>query len=235
MRIFILIFLIAFAAFIQQGFAQALTVKSRHSIEFLDSIKAAFQNTANDSAFVSTHSDAPYRFIYLQRGDEPEEVEEEIYKAKPGTVLGPFRSDSYNYLFKVISLDSNIYRMRVSHIFIKPKGFKAKDSTDAFAAASRIAKALNKGEDFNVLRAEGSDFSKLAPEAGLNETVENKGHLGWVWEGTATPSIDFALLNAKVGEAVVAKSKYGVHVLKVSAKERGYYKAKIISITKKSI
>src|SRR4051812_33231933 len=81
---------------------QGMSEQQKQAIEWLDLKKPEFQSTTNDSVFISKNSDSPFRYIYLRRGDEPEDVEDEIFKAKPGTVVGPFRSGSHNYLFKVV-------------------------------------------------------------------------------------------------------------------------------------
>ena len=212
-----------------------MTEQQKQAIEWLDSKKAEFQNTPNDSVFITKNSDSPYRYIYLRRGDEPEDVEEEIYKAKPGAVVGPFRSGNYNYLFKVVSLDSTKYRFKVRHIFIKPAGFNAKDTVDAFAKGARLSKSLNKGDDFKELYDQNNaDFKSISDKCGINpDAVGADGDLGWIWEGTTLPAINSALVKTRKGESVAVKTQYGVHVFKIITKEQGYYKAIIVSLLKK--
>jgi parvulin-like peptidyl-prolyl isomerase len=236
MKVSLILIIFSIICFVEKVAAQGMTAQQRTAVEWLDSKKVEFQNTANDSIFITENSDSPYRYIYQRRGDEPEDVEEEIYNSKPGTVIGPFRSGSHNYLFKVISLDSLRSKMKVSHIFIKPKGFESKDTADAFNTAVKIAKSLNKGEDFaSLLKSNGSDFKKYAAACGINsEAVASDGDLGWIWQGATIPSINAALLKARKGEAIAAKSPYGAHVFKIVNKEQGYYKAVIISLLKKA-
>jgi peptidyl-prolyl cis-trans isomerase D len=223
---------------VQRISAQGMTEQQKQAVEWLDSKKAEFQTTSDDSLFITKNSDSPYRYIYLRRGDEPEDVEEEIYKSKPGTVVGPFRSGSHNYLFKVISLDSSRYRFKVRHIFIKPEGFEGKDTAEAYTMAVKYAKLLNKGKDFKELfddnASNNNDFKKYAAQCGFNpETVGSDGDLGWIWEGTTIPVVNAALLKTRKGESVALKTPYGAHVFKIISKEPGYYKAVIISLLKR--
>lgn len=220
---------------IQKSAAQGMTEQQKQAVEWLESKKAEFQSTTNDSLFVSKNSDSPYRYIYQRRGDEPDDVEEEIYKSKPGTVLGPFRSGNHNYLFKVISLDSLRYRYKVRHIFIKPAGFSGKDTLDAYNLALKYAKSLNKGDDFKKIYDENNaDFKSFAAQCGINpDALAADGDLGYIWEGTTIPTINSALSKTRKGESVAIKTPFGAHVFNVVAKDQGYYKAVIISLLKK--
>ena len=218
-------------------FSQGIGVSDQQVkvLELLEKKKVEFQNTSNDSIFVTQNSDSPYRFIYLRRGDEPEEVEDEIYKAKVGQVVGPFRSENFNYLFKVLQHDSIRQKFRVSHVFINVNGSTANDTLEAFNKAQKIAKALNKGDDISsIIEKEGSDYKNIASSLGFNiENPPSDGDLGWIWEGTTIYPINQGLVKAKKGEAIAVRTKYGSHVLQVRDKGQGYYKTKIISIVKK--
>lgn len=217
------------------AFGQGMTEQQKQIVELLDSKKSEFQHTSNDSIYITKNSDSPYRYIYLRRGDEPEDIEEEIYNAKPGQVVGPFRSGNHNYLFKIVNLDSTRYRFKVRHIFIKPAGFEIKDTVEAFNKAVKLAKSLNKDEDFKTLYDQNnSDFKKVASECGIiSESVSADGDLGWIWEGVTINPINAALIKTRKGEAVAVKTNYGSHVFKIVTKETGFYKAIIISLLKK--
>jgi peptidyl-prolyl cis-trans isomerase D len=235
MKVTEFLLLLCLSFFLHSVSGQGMSEKQREIMDWLDAKKPEFQNTRNDSLFITNNSDAPYRYTYLRRGDEPEEVEEEIFKAKPGTVVGPFLAGSHNYLFKVVSLDSLRYKMKIRHIFIKPAGNQLKDTLDALSLAKKSAKTINSGGNFEEqLKLYGSDFSKYATSYGIHmETLNIQGELGWIWAGSTLSSFDTALLKARKGESVTTQTPYGVHVIQVLDKGQGYYKVKLISLVKK--
>jgi peptidyl-prolyl cis-trans isomerase D len=217
-----------------QSFAQGMDESGMQAYESLEKIKSDFQNSNHDSLFISKNSDAPFRKVFLTRGEQSEDVEEAIFNAKSNQVVGPFNAGTHNYLFKVVKLDSMRTRWHVGHIFIKPKGFNASDTLEAFNEGLKIAKDLNKGADFSdVLKESGDDFKKLAEKVRLGKKPGSESATGWLWEGTSIPNFDKVLLKARKGEAVVAKSNIGIHVFQVTEKQMGFYKAVVYTIVKK--
>ena len=216
------------------SFSQGMSEDGLQMFEWMDKKKIEFQQSSNDSIFISKFGDSPYRKIFLRRGDQPEDVEDAIYQAKPGSVVGPFNAGTHNYLFKVVSLDSIRSRWNVGHIFIKPKGFNTTDTLAAYNLGLKLAKDLNKGAEFSqVLTTSGDDFKKYAEKVHLGKNPGSEGASGWIWEGTTIPQFDKVLLKSRKGEAVVAISPIGIHVFQVTDKETGNYKAIILALVKK--
>lgn len=225
----------SFCLFNNASYSQGMNEKGVEAYESLEKIKKDFQETANDSTFIVKYSDMPFRKVFLTRGEQSEDVEESIFNTKPNQVVGPFNAGTHNYLFKVVKLDSMRTRWHVGHIFIKPNGFNASDTVNAFNEGLKLAKELNKGADFaEMVRTSGDDFKKLAEKVRLGKKPGSESATGWLWEGTSIPAFDKALLKARKGEAVVVKSNIGVHVFQVTEKQMGYYKAVVYSIVKKS-
>lgn len=216
------------------SFSQGMSEDGLQMFEWMDKKKLEFQQSTNDSIFISKFGDSPYRKIFLRRGDQPEDVEDAIFKAKVGSVVGPFNAGTHNYLFKVISLDSLRSRWNVGHIFIKPKGFNSSDTIAAYNLGLKLAKDLNKGADFSqVLTTSGDDFKKYAEKVHMGKNPGSEGASGWIWEGTTIPQFDKVLLKARKGEAIVAISAVGIHIFQVTDKETGNYKAIILALVKK--
>lgn len=216
--------------------AQGMTEQGLQVFEWMDKKKVEFQSTTNDSLFIAQNSDTPFRKVFLKRGEQSEDVEEAIFHAKVGTVVGPFNAGTHNYLFKVIKLDSMRTRFNVGHIFIKPKGFNSQDTINAYNLALKLAKDLNKGADFSeVLKSSGDDFKKYADKVKLGKNPGSEGPFGWIWEGTTIPQFDKVLLKSRKGESVVAISNVGVHIFQVSEKQMGYYKSVVYSLVKKVV
>jgi parvulin-like peptidyl-prolyl isomerase len=138
-------------------------------------------------------------------------------------VLGPLFIDNYAMIFKVAGYDST-YRIRASHIYIKPNGNNRKDTLQAMKKANQYFEKIKKGED----------FAQLATKYGNDESAKQGGDLGWLWEGTMVKEFEEALTNAKKGDTFVIKSSAGAHVVKITDDkviERG--RVRVIPVVKK--
>lgn len=204
------------------------------SWKWLETKKKEFKESSNDSLFIVNNSDRPYRYIYMRRGDQEEDIEEVIFSAKPSEVVGPFPAESYNYLLKVISFDSIRTRIRAKHIFILPEGRQKKDSVAAVKKAIKCMEILKNGESFfNVF----DDYSEnFAPYSRFYNIKGNfgSGNLGWIMEDATMSDFNDPLMKANEGDVLVIPTKYGVHVVVVSEKQRGPSKVKLLSVAKKT-
>jgi peptidyl-prolyl cis-trans isomerase D len=204
--------------------AQVDSLQARSDVQTWAEVrKAYFRTTKNDSLFVSLNSEAPYEVSTYYRGDLAGPMEAMFFNANIGDVLGPLFVDEYAMIFKVAGFDST-YRVRASHIYIKPDGNKQKDSLQAVKKANQYLEKIKKGED----------FVQLATKYGNDDSAKQGGDLGWLWEGTMVKEFEEALINAKKGDMFVIKSSAGAHVVKVTEDkviERG--RVKVIPVVKK--
>ena len=204
--------------------AQVDSLQARSDVQTWAQVrKAYFRTTKNDSLFVSLNSEAPYEISTYYRGDLAGPMEAMFFNANIGDVLGPLFVDEYAMIFKVAGFDST-YRVRASHIYIKPDGNKKKDTLQAVKKANLYLEKIKKGED----------FEQLATKYGNDESAKQGGDLGWLWEGTMVKEFEEALTNAKKGDMFVIKSSAGAHVVKVTEDkvvERG--RVRVIPVVKK--
>ncbi|QHT67450.1 hypothetical protein GXP67_12835 [Rhodocytophaga rosea] len=140
--------------------AQVDSLQARSDVQTWAQVrKAYFRTTKNDSLFVSLNSEAPYEISTYYRGDLAGPMEAMFFNANIGDVLGPLFVDNYAMIFKVAGFDST-YRVRASHIYIKPDGSKQKDSLQAVKKANQYLEKIKKGEDFTQLATKyGNDES----------------------------------------------------------------------------
>src|SRR4051794_22388777 len=79
--------------------AQYFRDSQTEAMNYLEQKKTDFKNSTNDSSFIIQFSDAPFKYYKFSRGDQQQDIEEQIYKGAVGDVVGPFRGDdSSNYL-----------------------------------------------------------------------------------------------------------------------------------------
>jgi len=208
-------------------------VQGNEAWDYLLSKKLDFKTAINDSIFVVQNGDKPFRFVYLRRGDQENDVEEVIYKSNPGDVVGPFPGEDYNYLFKIRSLDSIKQRISAKHVFILKGGKGKRDSLQANKIASKVKESLEKGELFDeVFKANSDNFTPFITQYGVTGKNYSKGGLGWIWEDQTLPEFFQPLRTANTGDIIIVNTRYAVHVVIVGEKERGPSKATLIPLVK---
>jgi peptidyl-prolyl cis-trans isomerase D len=186
--------------------AKADSLQARSDVQTWAEVrKAYFRATKDDSLFVSLNSDAPYEVSIYNRGELDSFMEPMFFNSRIGEVVGPLFIDNYAMIFKIAAYDST-YRIRASHIYVKPNGDSRKDTLQAMKKASQYLEKIKKGED----------FTQLATKYGQDETAKQGGEIGWLWEGTMVPEFEAAMANAKKGDVFVVKSPIGAHVVKVT-------------------
>ncbi len=205
-------------------FAQTDSLQARSDIQTWAEVrKSYFKATRDDSLFVSLNSDAPYEISVYNRGELDNFMEPMFFNANRGDVFGPLFIDNYAMIFKIASYDTT-YRIRASHIYVKPDGKNRRDTLQAVKKANGYLERIKKGED----------FTKLATQYGNDETAKEGGDIGWLWEGTMVPEFEKAMATAKKGDMFVLKSPIGVHVVKVTEDkvlDRG--RVRVIPLVKK--
>ncbi len=167
--------------------------------------KPYFRSTEDDSLFVTNNSSFPFHYDYYSRADLAGFMEQMFFNANPGDVVGPLFMEGYAMLYKIISFDST-YRMKASHIFIKPEGNAAKDTANAVKKANKVLKEVKKG----------LAFADAAKKYGQDDVAPNGGDLGWFREGIMVKEFETAVMNGKQGDAFVLKTPFGVHVVKIT-------------------
>jgi parvulin-like peptidyl-prolyl isomerase len=204
--------------------AQVDSLQARKDVQTWAEVrKSYFRTTKDDSLFVTLNSDAPYEVSVYNRGELDSFMEPMFFNSRPGDVIGPLFLEEYAVIFKIAAFDST-YRIKASHIYVKPGGSSRKDTLQAVKKASQYLERVKKGEDFN----------QLATKYGNDDTAKEGGELGWLWEGTMVPEFEKAMATAKKGDVFVVKSAIGAHVVKIMEDkviERG--RVKVIPIVKK--
>ncbi|MDJ1506720.1 peptidylprolyl isomerase [Xanthocytophaga agilis] len=167
--------------------------------------KPYFKATVDDSLFVVNNSNFPFHYDYYTRAELAGFMEQMFFNARIGDIVGPLFLDGYAILYKVIEFDST-YRMKASQIFLKPEGNTAKDTANAVKKANKIVKEITKG----------LDFAEAAKKYGADEASKKGGDIGWFGEGLMVKEIETPVLNGKKGDIFVAKTPFGIHIVKIT-------------------
>jgi peptidyl-prolyl cis-trans isomerase D len=172
-------------------------------------IAQKFSETKDDSAFVSImNSETPFNKTFQRRGSFLASVENEIFSANIGEVVGPAQENGIYSVYKIkgIGTDS-VSSIRGSHILINVAG------TDT-AQAEKSAREL-----ISQIKAGATTFEAEANKKNYDASRGNGGDLGWVTKDSrAYPSkLINRLFRSPKGQYFVVRSNKGVHIGKTTS------------------
>jgi peptidyl-prolyl cis-trans isomerase D len=172
-------------------------------------IAQKFVETKDDSAFVSImNSETPFNKTFQRRGSFLASVENEIFSANIGEVVGPAQENGIYSVYKIkgIGTDS-VSSIRGSHILINVAG------TDT-AQAEKSAREL-----ISQIKAGATTFEAEANKKNYDASRGNGGDLGWVTKDSrAYPSkLINRLFRSPKGQYFVVRSNKGVHIGKTTS------------------
>jgi len=197
--------LISISSFAQGQLNDTLAAAQEQARIWAEVRKPYFKKTADDSLFVVNNSDFPFRYDEYTRAELAGFMEQMFFNASIGDVVGPLFMEGYAMMYKVVGYDST-YRMKASHIFIKPEGASKKDTANAVKKANKIFKEINNG----------LDFAAAAKKYGQDEIAKDGGDLGWFGEGLMVSEFEKAVMNGKKGDTFVLQTPLGAHVIRIT-------------------
>jgi peptidyl-prolyl cis-trans isomerase D len=217
------VFALIFLLICQTSFAQmSLTAAEKQAMDWLQTKTKAFKASKNDSLFIVNNSEKPYYTVKFSPGDQKEDIDREIFSAKVGEIVGPFRGDSFCYSFKVKKFSEPMIRVKAELIQFIPKSFK--DEAELKKYIDKYV-ALIKKDDKEVYKIALKDEEKLALR---------RKDLGWIWEHQTDKEYYEQVYAAEKGEPVVIRGPKGIFILNVtSEKEKAPYKVELIPLVKK--
>lgn len=169
----------------------------------------AFKVAKNDSSFVARVGRTSFKNTFQRRGEFPADIEDKIFAADSGQVIGPFFDNGTYKLAKIVDTkNDSAYYYKASHILIKPAGATEADSV---AAVNKAKEIMNKIKG-------GADFAQQAMENSQDQSNAAKGgDLGWFQPTTMVKRFGDAVKNAGNGDLFVVRTEFGAHVVKITA------------------
>ncbi len=155
----------------------------------------------------ATYSEKPDSGTTFKRGELAPAIDQAVFSAAPGEVVGPLRDTEGYRLFKVLREKKGADEyIKARHILL-PAG---PDSVAVKAQAQAILKEARAGKDFGVLAV---TYSKDA-------TAQQGGELGWFKKGRMVPAFEAAAFKARVGDIVgPVRTPFGYHIIKVEGRD----------------
>lgn len=158
---------------------------------------------------VYTYSDRPDSGVVFHHGELSAGLDNEVFAASPGAVVGPVEDQEGLHLVKVLEdkKGTNEY-VHAAHILLPMSG---PDTAAVKTLAAEIVRQARSGKDFAELARE---YSKDGSNA------QTGGDLGWFTKGRMVPAFEKAAFAAKAGEIVgPVRTPFGLHVIKVFGRD----------------
>lgn len=173
----------------------------------IQSLKADFITSTNDSLFAVSHSDNKYPVTYYKKGQLNTALDSAIFNAAAGTIVGPFESNNAYEIAKVLKVKNSPDSVNVSHIVLNP------------ATDGGLAQTKAKADSIKNLLKNGANFAALAVEFSQDPNSKaNGGEMGTFTRGQLNQlgeSFEDAIFESNPGDVLVLESQMGVHVIKV--------------------
>ncbi len=159
---------------------------------------------------VYTYSENPDSGAFFKHGELSPALEDAVFSAKTGDVVGPVLDRDGYHLMKILDeRKSSAEFIRASHILLSLNG--EKDSNDVKALARRLVQEAREGKDFASLSKEYSQDPGSASKG---------GDLGWFSRGRMVKPFEDAAFNSRPGEIVgPIRTSFGLHIIKVTGKD----------------
>lgn len=189
--------------------------------------KESFQNTTNDSMFVSLNSDLPFNPQYFASNQLPVAIKDKVATATVGTTFGPYKEQNFYVVSKLLdkkASDSSLSK----HILIAYKGSERSTATRTKEEAKKIADDL-----FAEIKSNPAKFAdglKLSDEP---NAAERGGSVGWTTPATpfAPEYLSFLANNAK-GSTGLVETAFGYHIINIEDKKSGAMTYKVANLVK---
>jgi peptidyl-prolyl cis-trans isomerase D len=181
-----------------------------------------FRVSANDSLFVSINSDTKSPIAFVRKGQLDPALDNAVFNAEPGTLVGPVFSNGSYKLAKVLAVKVGPDSVSASHILINP------------ATEGGADKAKAKADSIKNLIQKGASFAELAAKFGTDASKDKGGDLGTFGRGAMVPAFEDAVFNGKTGDLKVITTQFGVHVIKINA-QKGSSKVVKVAVVDKAL
>jgi peptidyl-prolyl cis-trans isomerase D len=163
--------------------------------------------------------------VFYKHGELTKEKEDAIFSAKVGDIVGPTADNEGYHLFKILEEKKGDETfVKASHILLKASS--PEQEAEARKLAAQLISRARAGEDFHALAKQYS----TEPGASISG-----GELGWFGKGRMVKEFEQAALNGKPGQVIgPVKTQFGIHIIKIEAKDNRQVKVATITMSVKA-
>ena len=184
----------------------------------LESIRADFARSVNDSDYVKVQSDRPTGVnVVYSRADFSGAAGSVVFtpsNLKPGTIVGPVADRGEYRLIKIRQVNSSAQPVaRASHILLRFNPANSDDVQKVRDLSMLIFKQLQAGVSFESLA------QKYSADPG---SAANGGDVGWFTKDRMVPEFAAAAFSAPPGTIIgrPVLTQFGLHIIKVTGLDK---------------
>ena len=175
--------------------------------KWVEDSKAEFSSVQDNQQYVNVNSETRFDPSFSKKEDLSPTLAEWAFSAKPGDIYGPYFENNAYKVAKVDQFKMLPDSVEASHILISPQ------------TAGSPVKAQAKIDSIKGLIARGASFSEMAMKFSEDKGSALKGgNLGWFKHKQMVPEFEEAAFSDPVNELTIAKTQFGIHLIKTTKK-----------------
>jgi peptidyl-prolyl cis-trans isomerase D len=183
--------------------------------------KAEFASVQDNQQYINVNSETRFDPSFFKKEELSPALGEWAFTAQPGDVYGPYFENNAYKLAKVDQFKMMPDSVQASHILISPKS--AGTAKKAEAMVDSIKKLIEKGTSFSEMAVKFSEDKGSALKG---------GDLGWFKRKQMVPEFEEAAFGAQVNELAIARTQFGIHLIKTTKKGKETNEVRIAILSK---
>lgn len=189
-----------------------------------------FKTTKDIPAFINAVSDARFDSTWHKKGTLSPRIDSIMFNAPVGTFFTPYEEGNILHAGKLLAVEMRPDSMKASHILISYDGSQVREKINRTKErAKQIADSL-----LTLMRKDASQFDAIAKKLSDDQSAKNNGgDLGWFTDGAMVAPFTNAVIKGKTGDAVMAETPFGYHVIKITGKKDPVKKIKVALLDRK--
>ena len=171
-----------------------------------------FRNTKNVQEFVNLNSAKKYNNNFVFKTALPTPYQDSIYNLNVGEVFGPYKSDGYYNLTKLVDAKQIPDSAKVRHILIPYAGATRVDPsvTKTQQEAKKTADSI-----LGVIKKNRSKFVDLLELSSDKVSNEKEGVIEFSYNDSYAPEFKAFSFENNVGDIDVVKTSFGFHIIEI--------------------
>ncbi|MBN2274037.1 MAG: peptidylprolyl isomerase [Bacteroidales bacterium] len=166
--------------------------------------KEAFAKAENTRQFVNLNSTNPYDETNYRYGELPDTLNDIMFSAEVGTLVGPYFEDNAYKLAKLADVNYLPDSVRARHILLQ-------------ATQNNASRIWQTADSLKDLIVNGADFAALARTYSAdNGSAAEGGDLNWFKEGQMVKPFSDSCFFGKTGDVKIVPTQYGIHIIEIT-------------------
>lgn len=180
-----------------------------------------FAAVKDNEQYVNVNSETRFDPSFYKKEELSPALGEWAFAAQPGEIYGPYFENNAWKLAKIDQFKMLPDSVEASHILISPQ------------TVGSAVKAQALVDSIKTLLENGASFSELAMKYSEDKGSAIKGgDLGWFKRKQMVPEFEEAAFTAPINQLSIAKTQYGIHLIKTTKKGKESNQARIAFLSR---